>query len=365
MTGDKKPSRRDFLRTTAAVGAAAGLGSVVPNALSGLTNVARAASSTNYTGKVVIYGVDTSAAGHGTFKLLSDYEKMNPGVSVQYVSFTSAQFVALFTAAQASGEQIDIVDLNGQDLRRYALASDLLPLDSVSYKSRFYTAGLQIYTLGGHLWALPKSGAGGFPIFYNNALLKKVGVNPPKNYADLLHIGAALKKIGVSTFTHDGENIYLWPVWFFTTYAQVTGNQSVQKTFATLEGKGKFTDPAVVEALQLIANFAKDGLFSPDVLSLNTPGADAEFLTGKAVFRMYPDAEINTVRKANPPNMDLKVMRMPKLVNNAAVSQFPGGFGSALGIWAKIAPERKAVAMDLLNFLTSVDSDNYLIKDRG
>jgi hypothetical protein len=73
----------------------------------------------------------------------------------------------------------------------------------------------------------------------------------------------ALKKIGASVFTHDGGLIYLWPVWFFTTYAQVTGNQSVQKTFATLQGKGKFTDPEVVEALQLIFNFATDGLFSP------------------------------------------------------------------------------------------------------
>ncbi len=56
-------------------------------------------------------------------------------------------------------------------------------------------------------------------------------------------------------------------------------------------------------------------------------------------------------------------MLLPKLVNNAAKSQFPGGWGSALGIWGKIAPERKAVAMDLMNFLTADTSDNYLIKD--
>ncbi len=136
MTHDGQFSRRDFLRTTAAVGAAAGLGTLVPDALTSRQSVASAAA--NYTGKVVIYGVDTSAAGHGTFKLLADYQKANPGVTVEYLSFTSAQFVALFTAAQASGEQIDMVDLNGQDLRRYALAGDLLPLDSISYKSRFY-----------------------------------------------------------------------------------------------------------------------------------------------------------------------------------------------------------------------------------
>jgi ABC-type glycerol-3-phosphate transport system substrate-binding protein len=254
------------------------------------------------------------------------------------------------------------VDLNGQDLRRYALAGDLLPLDAISYKSRFYKAGLQIYTLGGHLWALPKGGAGGFPIFYNKALLKKAGVGVPKSYADFLHMAPALRKIGASVFTHDGGLIYLWPVWFFTTYAQVTGNTSVERTFATLQGKRKFTDPDVVQALQLIANFATDKLFSPDVLSLQTPGATAEFETGKAAFWLHYDL-VGPIRQANPPGMDLQVMLLPKLVKNAAKSQFPGGWGSALGIWRKIAPERKAVAMQLLNFLTSDASDNYLIAD--
>ncbi len=56
---------------------------------------------------------------------------------------------------------------------------------------------------------------------------------------------------------------------------------------------------------------------------------------------------------------------MPKLVKNSAKSQFPGGWGSALGIYSKIAPARKAVAMDLLNFLTSDSSDDYLINDGG
>jgi raffinose/stachyose/melibiose transport system substrate-binding protein len=362
MADEKQPSRRDFLRTTAAAGAGVGMGALVPNVLSDMPTAAHAARSSAYTGKVVIYGVDTSASGHGTFKLLADFQKQNPGVTVQYVSFPSDKFVALFTAAQASGEQIDIVDLNGQDLRRYALAKDLLPLDSISYKSRFYPIGLQTYSLGGHLWALPKGGAGGFPIFYNNALLKKAGVGVPTSYADFKRMAPALQKVGASVFTHDGGLIYLWPVWFFTTYAQTTGNKSAEKTFATLQGKGKFTDPEVVQALQLIASFATDKLFSPDVLSLQTPGATAEFETGKAAFWLHYDL-VGPIRQANPPNMDLQVMRLPKLVNNAAKSQFPGGFGSALGIWAKIAPERKDIAMQLLNFLTSDGSDDYLIQD--
>jgi ABC-type glycerol-3-phosphate transport system substrate-binding protein len=363
MTRDDHVSRRKFLRTTAAAGAAAGLGSLAPSALSGLQGTAKAAGSRDYTGKLVVIGIDNSTPNHGTPKLLNDFEKLHPGLSIDYHFFDSSKFVALFTAAQASGEQIDVLDLNGQDLRRYALAGDLIPLDSIPYKSRFQPLGLATYSIGGHLWALPFGSTGGFPIFYNNALLKKAGVAPPRSYADFQRIGNALKGQGASVFTHDGATIYLWPVWFFTTYAQVTRNKSVQKTLATLSRQGKFTDPEVVQALQLIFNFASDKLFSPDVLSLDTNGATAEFLTGKAAFWLHYDGIIDVVRTQTPPNMDLRVMLIPPLVKGPVKSQFPGGTGAALGIYSKIAPERKAIAMELLEFLTRDANDTWILQD--
>jgi raffinose/stachyose/melibiose transport system substrate-binding protein len=363
MIEDKHVSRRAFLRTTAAAGAAAGMGSLAPTALGGLRGAAEAASSRDYTGKFVVVGITAPTPGHGWSKVLNDFQSMHPGLSIDYLDFPSERFVALLTAAMASGEQIDVFQLNGQDLRRYALAGDLLPLDAVPFKSRFQQLGLQTYSIGGHLWALPSGSTGGFPIFYNNALLKKAGVAPPRTYADFVRMRDALAKQGASVFTHDGSNIYLWPVWFFTTYAQVTGNKSVERTFATLSGHGKFTDPDVVQALQLIFNFSKDKLFSPDVLSLDTDGATAEFVTGKAAFWLHYDGIINTVRTQNPPNMDLQVMLMPKLVNGAVKSQFPGGTGAALSIYSKIAPQRKAMAMQFLEYVTRDAVDSYLIQD--
>jgi raffinose/stachyose/melibiose transport system substrate-binding protein len=314
----------------------------------------------------VVIGVANSTPGRGWNKLFNDYQKLRPGVQIEYTFFTSERFVALFTAAQASGEQIDILGLNGQDLRRYALANALMPLDHMPTLERFQKVALDTYSIGGHLWALPSGEMGGFPIFYNNALLKKVGVAPPRTYHDFLHIRDALAKVGASVFTHEGKNIYLWPVWFFTTYAQVTGNRSVEKTIATLSGRGKFTDPEVVQALDLIFQFSRDKLFSPSVLSDDVPDCDAEFLTGKAVFRLHWDGEIGQVHDQKPPNMDLQVQLLPRLVSNGAVkSQFPGGTGAAMGIYSKIAPQRVSVAQDFLNFFTTDDNCTYLLQDAG
>jgi len=357
-------SRRDFLRTTTAVGAAAGLGTLAPHALGGRNQFAQAATDRAYTGKFVVVGIPTSTPGRGYTKLLTSFQAQHPGLSISYTSFPSERFVALFTAAQASGEQIDVVLLNGQDVRRYALAGTILPLTSVSYKDRFQASALAPYTIHGQLEAVPTSSFGGFPIGVNKALLDRVNMPYPATYADLKVLGAALRKQGASAFTHPGRNIYLWPVWFFTTFAQTTGNKSIERTFAILSGKGKFTDPDVVEALDLIFGFQRDGLFTRDVLSIDTPGAQTEFLTGRAACWMGYGAATIAAVTPQVPHMNLQIKTMPRLVSNAAVvPQFPGGPGAAGTIYAKTTPERKVMALQLLDYLSTDANDNYLVRD--
>jgi raffinose/stachyose/melibiose transport system substrate-binding protein len=258
--------------------------------------------------------------------------------------------------------------LNGQDLRRYALAGDLVPLNRLPHQERFWPIGLKTYTINGRLRALPSGSIGGFPIFYNKALLDKYHLPVSETYAQLLTVGKELTKQGLSAYTHDGKNIYLWPVWFFTTYAQVTGNRSVEKTMATLSGHGKFTDPEVVEALDLIFNLARHKIFSPDVLSLDTDGATAEFMTGKAAFWLHYDGVIATVRQAappnlNPPGMELDVTLFPWVGKKSITRQFPGGTGAAAGIYGKTSPARQKIVSEILAFITSDRADAYLVKD--
>jgi len=365
MTLEKHVSRRDFLRTTAAAGAAAGVGALAPMALQGFASTeASTRSSAPLTGTLTAYGVPTVTPGHGVTKLLDDFQKMHPGLKINYQAFTSEQFVALFTAAQQSGQEIDVLMLNGQDVRRYALNGNLLSLDSVSYKDRFEKLANDTYTINGHLWGVPAGGTGGFTIMVNTHLLGKVGAAYPKTYADLVTVGKKLQKIGVTAFSHPGKDIYLWPVWFFTTYAQTTHNQSLQKTFSTLRGKGKFTDPEVVQALDLIFQFAKDGLFSPDVLSLDTNGVTHQFLTGKAAFSMGDYGLSSAVHKGGVPHMTLTAELMPRLVADPAVkSQFPGGPGLPLCLYSKIPAARKPAALALIDFMTTNASDKYLVQD--
>jgi ABC-type glycerol-3-phosphate transport system permease component len=74
----------------------------------------------------------------------------------------------LYTAAQAAGEQVDVLMLNGQDLRRYATSNALTGLDDVSFKTRFLPEALTTFTIDGKLWGFPSGALGGF-IVHNYA----------------------------------------------------------------------------------------------------------------------------------------------------------------------------------------------------
>ena len=364
---NKHLSRRDFLKLSAG---AAGVGILAacaapaqptpapaaPAPAAKATDAPKAAppATGDYKGKFVVISVATDQRGEG--KLGTMFEQANPGVQVTHVTFPSEKFVELYTAVKNTKEQVDILELNGQDLRRYATSGDLVDLSSiVTYKDRFRPVGLRTYTINDKLWALPWGGIGGFNIYYNKSILDKKSLTYPKTYAELVDIGKKLKPDGIAAYTHAGKNIYLWPVWFFTTYAQTSGNQSNEKTLKTLNGELKFTDPEVVAALAAIFKFAEDGLFIAGVNSQDSPASIANIVTNRAAFALGLD--VNAVRDATPADVSLAADLLPKIVDKPEVkSQYPGGTGIALSIPVGVAPERRKLAESFLDFVTRDES---------
>ena len=345
-------SRRGFLKTAAATGAAAGLASL-PAA--GIAEAAAPGAAT----KLVIYGVDPLATIPAYKTLFRQFETAH-NASIQYTSFTSDKFVALFTAAQQSGEQIDVLFLNGQDTRRYALGGTLLPLDGLVSTARFTPSTLTPFKIRGKLWSLPGYNASELVLAVNKYWLDKVGLPMPRTYAEMVTLADKLRPLGVSLLTHEGGNKYLWPIYFFMSYAQTTANKANQYTYDTLAGRRKFTDPEVVQALTILQRMAKDQLFTPDTLSIDFPGAAAEFLHGKAAMYFQWGGMIGPVNTApKPQNMDLMVTYPPRLVDNPGViGQLPGASYPAPSIYAKSA--NKALAVKFLDFITGDGSAKQL-----
>jgi raffinose/stachyose/melibiose transport system substrate-binding protein len=358
-TGERY-SRREFLRRSAGATALFSLA-----ALGSKHFFSKAFAEEAYTGDLVLVSQLGAAPDKALPKLLETFKAANPGISTKTILYPEEKFVALYTAAQAAGEQIDVLMLNGQDIRRYATSGAVIPFDDIPFKNRFIPEALVPYTIGGHLWGVPAGAAGGFPIYVNMALLKKYQLEPPKTYDELKQVGKVLGEHGVEAFTHPGKVIYMWPVWFFTTFAQTTGNKPIERTTEILTGKGKFTDPDVVQGIDLVFQFSRDKLFTPGVFSLDFPNALSEFNTGKCAFYLFHDSVAKQIMEANPANMELDVMLMPNLVGKPVESQFPGGPGLVLSIPTKIDPKRKDVAIKLIDFLTTDSSNAESVKLNG
>jgi raffinose/stachyose/melibiose transport system substrate-binding protein len=319
----------------------------------------------SYKGKFVIVSVGNPDQNK---PLIDAIRKAHQGVQVEWRNFPSERFAELFTAAEVAGDQIDLMDLNGQDLRRYAVGDKLRDLSNIPYLDRFREVATRTYTIHGKLWALPRGGISGFPFHYNKMALQKVGMTKePETYQELLDIAPDLKKAGIAPFVHPGKNIYLWPVWQFWAHAQTSGNKAVENTAKTLAGDMKFTDPEHVQALEILHRFAQDGMFINSVNSLDSDAAWRQFSQGKAAFFYDHSYRISTFREGKFPNLDMSLMPPVRAVEDANVKrQLPGGTGSALCMYAKIAPERVEVAESIMDLMTSdkwVKWANELAKD--
>jgi ABC-type glycerol-3-phosphate transport system substrate-binding protein len=305
-----------------------------------------------YQGKFVIMSAGNADQNA---PLIKGIEEAHPGLEIEWRFLPSERYVELFTAAEVAGDQVDIMDLNGQDLRRYAIGGKLMDLSNIDYKDRFREVALNTYTISGKNWALPRGGISGFTYLINKKAFEKVGADKDiTTYDELKTLAPELKKAGIAPVTHPGKNIYLWPVWQFWAYAQTSGNQSIENTYKTLAGEMKFTDPEHVAALETLYNYATDGMFIDSVNSLEGDAAWVPFTQGTAAIHYMHTFRIGTYREGDFPELEMSLIPPLRHVPNEAVlRQMPGGTGSATGIYAKIKPEREAVALSVIDLMTN------------
>jgi raffinose/stachyose/melibiose transport system substrate-binding protein len=173
-------------------------------------------------------------------------------------------------------------------------------------------------------------------------------------YDDLKALAVELKKAGIAPFSHAGKNIYLWPVWFFWAYGQTSGNKSVEKTFSTLAGDLKFTDPEVVAGLEVLYRFAQDGMFIDGVNALDSDGAWLAFSQGQAAFEHEHSWRLGLFRDNEYPELDLSLIAPVRVVDDANILRnLPGGTGDAVTIYSGIGSEREELAYQILDLFSS------------
>jgi raffinose/stachyose/melibiose transport system substrate-binding protein len=218
-------------------------------------------------------------------KSIKAFEEKNPGLEVKYTYYNySPEYITALKAAAASNSLPDIIGLQpGSLTQQYreqlsALNSSAQKEWGPDWQSNIFPVNLKQMAMGNppgdaNFYILPQESQV-LVIWYNKEIFKKLKLEVPKTYQDLI---AASKKLTGAGYiplyqgAADGwqnENVFL-----------MLANQLAPGLVDEAQnGKSPWTSPALVKAMHAWANLFKDGVFQQGAL-----GAHA-YPTGAQLF---------------------------------------------------------------------------------
>jgi multiple sugar transport system substrate-binding protein len=113
----------------------------------------------------------------------------------------------------------------------------------------------QYFTIDNKQYCVPLS-VGYWVIYYNKKVFADNNITPPKTWQDLMSVADTLKKAGTTPFYQ--TNVLFSFAWFETLLAGTDPDAYV----ALSEGKAKYTDPAVVNVMNLWKGMIDKGYFN-------------------------------------------------------------------------------------------------------
>ncbi len=171
-----------------------------------LTSAAIAAPKTI---RFAVWGLQEKATQGYFEQIKTGFEKANPGVVIEWVSYPYGQIKDQVLILASAGETPDLVQVDRASVSAYADSGFFAPMDTVmprAYIDDVYPDIRAALSLGGKLWAAPWFYSP-FVLYYNTDLFRKAGLDParpPKTYEEA---AAAATKIAALK-DRDGNQVY-------------------------------------------------------------------------------------------------------------------------------------------------------------
>jgi raffinose/stachyose/melibiose transport system substrate-binding protein len=326
----------------------------------------------------LLSGGDTQTVGYKTNARLATKtlaERDTPGLRVDETSYPYANYLTALKTAFASGTEPDVVDLQpGAMLQQYE--SYLVPINNFAAKlwgpnwqSRYEAIGVR-QAMGptpkkGILYGLPADIFDGTGLYYNRTIFSRYGLAVPRTYAELKHVAEVLNAHGVIPIAWGAKE--QWPNvdWYLMVAEQVAPGRWDQAQ----NGKARFTDPKLVEALQILVKMQKDRIFGRSSWATSQyPEALTLLLTGRAAMWASGSWDAHTIWTAKNHD-DYALMPIPRLAPDAGPGHLFGGVNFVMCVtkaakdpaeafklvaWRAGAPGQRAIAMSRWGYLSSV-----------
>lgn len=261
--------------------------------------------------------------------------------------------------ARMAGETVHITTCGANQINstlvRSGVIMDITELIA-PIKDRWVDSMFVSYTIDDKIWALPwTSGASTSAVFYNATMFNELGIPEPKTYADVVAASQIIReqKPDVMPWIHQGKLQFMWPMWFFETFAQTSGNNSIQYTVDFLSGTRKFTSPEEIAAFAALKPFFDDGVLTEASLDTDQTGMDAAFAQQKAAMLYAGTWELPALNAAVNGTFEMGVFEFPLITDDPnIVSQHGGGADSCITIPSFAPQEDLPMVMQYLEFIS-------------
>jgi multiple sugar transport system substrate-binding protein len=321
-----------------------------------LAILASAASAAPKTIKFAVWGLQEKATQAYFEQIKTGFEKANPGVSIEWVSYPYSSIKEQVLIQSSAGEVPDLVQTDRAWLAGFALSGFFAPVDTVmpkSYIDDVYPDIRSALTIDGKLWAAPWFYSP-FVLYYNKDLFKQAGLDPakpPKTYEE-----AAAAAVKLSALKDkDGNQVY--GLGLTTASVPVSGSYLLSMLYSfggslwDSSGAGSANGPQTAAMLGFLKT-AYEKKLNPEVAKLK----DLRNLFGIGRLGMYFDQlwGISGAYAVNPKAKDWTAVAMPMAGSKGKASSTLEAHLLMVGVDSKV----KSEVAKLIDFITSAEQLN-------
>ncbi|KQV06506.1 ABC transporter substrate-binding protein [Leifsonia sp. Root112D2] len=296
-------------------------------------------------------------------QIISDFEKVNPDITVKYVGLPQDTGEQKFNNAIATHSAPDLGVLPRGNVPNYYAQNALVPLDkylkdsSVSDQIRTnFLDTTRGYVSDGKLYALPTHYVPDI-LWYRPQLFEAAGVTPPATWDEFYSAASALtnSKKGEYGFTMRGgagAPYQLLPDLY--TASGVT-------SFFNSSGKSTLNDPKNIAALERFVSLYGKNTPSADVTN-GYPEMQAEFQGGKVAMMQHNLGSYPTLIQTFN-DSQIKALPLPKSKDGAPSVIVPSAFLPSMGIFK--SSSHQDAAWKFLEFTLQTKNDSKLAEQAG
>jgi raffinose/stachyose/melibiose transport system substrate-binding protein len=297
-------------------------------------------------------------------RMVAAFEKANPNIDVKVNFLESSAYQQRLPLALSSGDPVDVAAVQTSSMVK--LVKDYLePLPELY--SQYGTSPIetqlapkaleQAKLLAGDdtLYIAPMGTLGSVVAYYNLDLMAELGLQIPKNRAELAAFVNTVKqkRPDLVPVAFTGAN------WFLDEICDTIIEQGSPGWFNRLryDKGGRLDSPEAKAGFEATVGLFKDGIFGKDTLDLDYGRSVELFQQGKSVMFLQGTWEMGTLsvpfRKANGMKLDnVTVSPLPVMLDGGtpAIRSF-----IEVGLAVPKASEHKAEATKFVEFMTSGD----------